>query len=133
MINKKSQLTLKALIVTIISALVVFSFIMAGKSYAKQELYFKAAVARDVALMIDTLYDMPGDVNFIYPIDLTNYGIRISGNEVRVYRGELGPLDVTASSYRFFGVNKKIDVKLDKAKRIKFEKKGENILISRYE
>ena len=59
--KKRGQLANKAFIVIIVSAIVILAFINAGKSYGKQEVYYKLAVARDLAITIDLAYSLPGD------------------------------------------------------------------------
>lgn len=109
----------------IISALIVVSFIMAGRAYGKQEIYFKVAVAKDVAFLIDSLYSTPGDVEFIYPQEMPGFGIKISDNKVTVFKHSA--LDSAAASYSYAGINDKIDTQIECSNKIMFLKKGEVI------
>ena len=60
--GKKSSIVLKAMAVSILSIFVVVTFLQAGKAYGSQDIFFKSALARDLAIMIDALYALPGDV-----------------------------------------------------------------------
>jgi hypothetical protein len=108
------------------------SYIFAGRSYGKQEIYFKAAVAKDIAFLINSMYSAPGDVSFIYPMELTEFGVKIKNNKVIVFKHT--PLDVTAGSYEYAGINddtKKINIEIDNVYKIKFEKKGDIVSVSK--
>lgn len=130
MLNKKSYVS-KGVIVLILSALIGVSFLIAGSAYGKQDIYFKAAVAKDIAFLLDSVYSVPGDVDFIYQADLIGYGIRIKDNFVTVFKHS--NLDPTAGSYPFAGTGndaEKIDIELIKIKKVRIEKKEGAVSVS---
>ncbi len=133
MFCKKSQLVVKGLFVMIISAIVVVSFIIAGRSYGKQEIYFKAAAAKDIAFLLDEMYSTPGDVEFVYPQELAGFGIKIANNKVTVFK--FSPLDTVAASYEYAGIaeeSKKINVELNSLCKLKFEKQRDIISVQNF-
>jgi|SRR3989344_3025571 len=129
--KKRGQLANKAFIVIIVSAIVILAFINAGKSYGKQEVYYKLAVARDLAITIDLAYSLPGDFYYIYPNEISGYDIEFKDNSVRVYSSKLGKLDPTIASHSFAGLSAdKLDTILANAKFLTIEKKGEKLQIA---
>ena len=107
--GKKSSIVLKAMAVSILSIFVVVTFLQAGKAYGSQDIFFKSALARDLAIMIDALYALPGDVYIEYPIDLDpadfrGYGIKITPNKVTIFSSEVGEFDASSASYHFTGM-----------------------------
>ena len=103
--KKRGQLVYKALIVIIASAIVIFAFVKAGTSYGNQEAFYKLAVAKDIALTIDLMYALPGDIEYVYPNDISAYGIEVKDNNVRVYNFKLGKNDPTAAAYTYAGMS----------------------------
>lgn len=123
--KKTGQLVNKALIVIITSAIVVIAFYSAGKTYGNKEAYYKLAVAKDIALTIDYLYSVPGDIEFIYPNDISGYDIEIRDGSVRVYQHNSGRLDATAGIYGYVETSyDKIDAFVSGPKYIKLKKTG---------
>jgi len=126
--KKRGQLPNLALIGVIASAIVIFAFYSAGKTYGNQEAYYKLAVAKDIALTIDYLYSVPGDVKFVYPNDVSGYDVEIIGDSVRVYQHGSGKLDVTAGVYGYAGTSyDKINIFVSGPKYIKLKKVGNTI------
>ena|SRR3989344_9388865 len=126
--KKRGQLVNKALIVIITSAIVILAFYSAGKTYGNKEAYYKLAVAKDIALTIDYLYSVPGDIEFIYPNDISGYDIEIRESSVRVYQHGSGKLDVTAGIYGYVGTSyDKINTFVSGPKYIELEKTGNTI------
>lgn len=101
--TKGGQLVYKALVTLVLSALIVFSFMSAGKAFGSGEPYFKKAVAEDLALLLGQMQMLPGDVTIRYPEDLTDFAIRVEGNEVLVFNAADGPLDPTRRTASFMG------------------------------
>ena len=126
--KKRGQLIYKELIVIIGSALIIVGFIQAGKSYGNQEAFYKLAVAKDLALTIDLMYALPGDIEYTYPNDVSGYEIEIKGNVVKVYTNNQ---DKTFGQYNFAGsANYFINVNIKNQKFIKLEKINDRIKIS---
>lgn len=126
--KKRGQLVNKALIVVITSAIVIIAFYSAGKTYGNKEAYYKLAAAKDIALTIDYLYSVPGDVEFIYPNDISGYDVEIRDGSVRVYQHGSGKLDVTAGIYEYVGTSyDQINTFVSGPKYIKLKKTGNTI------
>ena len=126
--KKKGQLVNKALIVLITSAIVIIAFYSAGKTYGNKEAFYKLAVAKDIALTIDYLYSIPGNIEFIYPNDISGYDIEIRDDSVRVYQHNSGSLDTTAGIYWYVGTSyDKINIFISGPKYVKLEKTGNSI------
>ena len=129
--EKRGQLVYKALLVIIASGIVVTAFLAAGKSYGNQEAFYKLAVAKDLALTIDLMYGLPGNIQYTYPNDVSEYDIEVKDNNIKVYNHNFGRTDPTFASYSFAGIDKDIinsDVKGKKF--IHIEKTGESIKIT---
>src|SRR3989344_3720260 len=97
--EKRGQLVYKALLVIIASGIVVTAFLAAGKSYGSQEAFYKLAVARDLALTIDLIYGLPGNIEYIYPNDISDYDIEVKDSLVKVYSHNLGKTEIYNQKY----------------------------------
>ncbi len=128
--EKRGQLVYKALISVIASAIVVAAFITAGKSYGNQEAYYKAAVARDIALLLDTIISSSGDVEYTYPNDVSKYLIEVKDNVVRVYDYNFGKTDPVQASFRFAGGKQTIDSQISGLNYINIRKMSGKIEIT---
>jgi hypothetical protein len=129
--QKRGQLVNKALIVLIVSAIVVIAFISAGKSFGSGDAYYKLAVAKDIALSVDLISGMPGDIVFTYPNDLSGYDIEVTKNIVFVYSNKFGKLDPVKASYTFSNAGYPIDnTYIKNAKYVIIEKTGNKIKIT---
>ena len=63
---KKSQIVLKYIFVAILMVLIFYSFAEGGKSRGEKIDQFKLGIAKDIALLVNTLYSTNGDVKYIY-------------------------------------------------------------------
>ncbi|MBR9706318.1 hypothetical protein GOV14_04735 [Candidatus Pacearchaeota archaeon] len=106
--KKKGQLMFKALFVVIIAAFIVFFFIQVGKTYGNGEAYSKLAIAKDIALTINTLSSYPGDISVKYPADLKKYTIKTHPNKITVSDSNIGRIDPTRGEYKFVMSNIKV-------------------------
>lgn len=104
--EKRGQLVYKALLVIIASGIVVAAFLAAGKSYGTQEAFYKLAIAKDLALTIDLMYGLPGNIVYTYPNDISDYDIEVKDNLVKIYNHNLGKTDPAFASYHFAGISK---------------------------
>lgn len=102
--EKRGLIIYKALLILVASAMIIAAFYSAGQAYGSQEAFYKLAVAKDLALTIDLMYGLPGDVKFTYPNDVSKYEIDIGGNTIKVYRQDLGKGDRTFGTYSFVGI-----------------------------
>lgn len=101
--KKRSWLAIEALFVIIVCAVILLSFIQAAKSFGSREVYYKTAIARDISLIIDSLYSIPGDAKIEYSNDISKYSILVKNNEVRIYKTTYDLTDVTKGKYIFYG------------------------------
>lgn len=128
--KKRGQLVYKALLVIIASAIVIIAFVAAGKSYGAQEAYYRLAVARDLALTIDLIYSLPGDIQYTYPNDVSDYDIEVKYATVKVFSHKAGRLDTIAPFYSFVGNGKdSIDAEIKGKKLIMIQKTNGKIKI----
>ena len=126
--KRGEELSLLALLVLIASAVVFGVLVYKGYSYGSQHEYYRIAVARDLALTIDSMYSVSGDVDYIYPSDVSGFGIKIKDNLVNVYDTNYNLLP---SSYHFAGfASDKIDAAVEGAKFVRLEKTGNKIKIT---
>lgn len=128
---KRGQLVYEALLVMIASGIIIAAFVSAGKSYGSQEAFYKLAVARDLALTIDLLYGLPGDVIYAYPNDVSDYYIEVNENTIKIYNKKLGKQDPTVAKHSLAGlgtytINKQIKDK----KFVRLEKFDNEIKIT---
>ncbi|MFW9876296.1 MAG: hypothetical protein ACFFG0_24635 [Candidatus Thorarchaeota archaeon] len=132
--KKRGQLIYKALIVIVISAFIALFFPYVGKVYGSGEVYSKLAVAKDLALLIDTLSAYPGDMHIVYPVDLTGYTIKVNSNRVLIYDSAIGEIDPTASVYKFVKAGEKIiEVEIKDPKNLVLNKEDNEIKIQKLE
>ena len=129
---KRGQLVVKLIIVLFFSLVVIIAYPYIGKQFGSGESYKKEIAAKEIALIIDTLYAYPYDAVIYYEKDLTGLAVQISDNDVIIYdsRFSNSNLDPTYRKYSFYptGTNK-IQMKFDNPKRIKFEKSKEKLII----
>ncbi len=112
----------------IMSVFLLIAFTSAGKTFGKGEFYQRMAIARDLAITIETLYAVPGDVQMVYPLDLGGLGIKISKNAVTVFEGS--KFDTTATVYEFADRQPPLDILISKASTLLIEKKGSKVTIT---
>ena len=130
MFNKKGDLVIYVGIVFLISAMVFVVFYSEAKEQGTGEFLFKAAVARDIALLLEGLYAAPGDVEFIYPTELSGYGVKVQDNIVSVFYSGMELLEADVESYGYVGIGEeRISENLDDIFKLKFIKKDAKIRI----
>ena len=129
--EKGGQLVYKALIVIIASGIIVSAFVSAGKSFGTQEAFYKLALAKDLALTIDLMYALPGDIGYIYPNDISAYGIEVKDNNVKIYNYKLGKSDPTTAAYSYAGISvDAINTNINGQKFVKLSKTNSQIQIT---
>ena len=110
--------------VSIIVAVFVFIAIPAvAKAYASGKIALKAASSRDIALLLDAMYSSPFDSKVEYNVDLSDFKVEVSNNEVKVESLSLS-VDPKASKYPFVPINDNPTFIISKPKKIVFEKKA---------
>ena len=129
--EKIGQLGYKGIIVLTISALIIGMFVHAGSSYGSGQAYYGLAISKDIALTIDLMYSLPGDVKYIYPNDVSAYDFMIKDNHVNVYSHSFGKFDTVVGIYRYAGIeNDKLNVEIRGEKYILMEKIKDKIKIT---
>ena len=129
--KKRGQLVYKALVVIVGSALIIAAFVQAGKSYGSQEAFYKLAIAKDLALTIDLLYALPGNVEYVYPNDVSRYDIELRDNKVTIYDTNQGRLDTNQKSYNYVGSEtNSINAYIKNQKSVKFDKINSAIIVT---
>jgi len=101
--KKRGQLVYKLLFVLIMVAITIIAFLSAGKTWGNGDIYYKAAIAKDLAMMINQLHVMPGDAEIIYPQDLSKHTLVIRDNTIKVSTTEFGIDEVTTAKHTFVG------------------------------
>ena len=66
-------------------ALVGFALFSFVDTVGQGTLYHKKYIARDLALITDTIYASPGDIHYIYPVDISEFIINFKQDGVEVY------------------------------------------------
>jgi len=129
---------LVALILAIIGVFVFLIFQGISKAYASGEVALKAAIARDISLLIDTIYAYPYDMQITYNEDLSNFVVEIlqgnvnihSASYVAVSRGQLQGSDLTSARYSFAPLNDNPGFILDKPAKMVFQKQSGKLTIT---
>ena len=125
MYNKKSALVFKGIASLVVSGIILIAFLSAGKSYGKGDLFVKEALARDIAILIDEMYSVPGVVEYVYPLDLSGFGVVVIENKVKVHEAGKKDIDLTAGEYSYAGIKGlELNVELDGLYKIKLMKSG---------
>lgn len=132
----KGSLIVRAIIFIVMSLVILVSLIYIGKSYGSGDVYKKEIAAKEIALILDTLYAYPYDIVVNYNKDLTGLIVEISDNKVIVYSAEFSRrnLDLAFKEYEFVPTTmNKIQAKLESPKRIKFEKSKDSMIVTKDE
>lgn len=98
--QKRGQLlSFKNLIEVLLSFGMIVVFLLAGRALGSGEFHHKASIAQDIALTIEQLHAMPGDVTFYYPQDVSRYTVLANGNTITLSTAALikDPLQVSAT------------------------------------
>tara|TARA_Y100000310_G_C20669553_1_gene809477 strand:+ start:2162 stop:2578 length:417 start_codon:yes stop_codon:yes gene_type:complete len=126
--TKKAAIINKWLILGIFVAIVFAFFVRRGTETGNQEMVVKAAMARDIAVVIESLYAVPGDVEYIYPEDVSKYTIIVKDNKVEVSSSGLEFVRSKTSKYEYVGIGESIiDARVEDSSRIKILKVGSEI------
>ncbi len=121
--EKKGLLVYQAIIALIAASLILIGYVQAGKSFGNQEAFYKLAVAEDIALTIDLIYGLPGDITYVYPNDVSGYDVEIRENTIKIYKTESRNSDRTLQSYVFAGSGREaIEFTIKNQKFVKIDK-----------
>jgi len=70
------------LVLAAIVALALFNF---AKEVVEQTIFEKNYLARDIAILVNTLYAAPGDILYTYGEDIDGFILDFNGNRISVY------------------------------------------------
>ena len=130
---KRGNIAFKFLMILSISAAILVLYPKLAETYVKGEVTRKAVAAREIALIIDTIYAYPYDITIDYDIELSGFTLEISDQVVTAYDSRLGKiLDPSLARYRFFTTdNNNLQFKLESPKKIRFEKIKNKVEVSK--
>ena len=95
--EKRGQLTLKYLIELVVAISLFSLFLYAGKVYGTGEIFQKAVVARDNAILINSFYSRIGNGYILYPADVSKFLLDYKGDKIKVSKFKDDPLAVEYS------------------------------------
>ena len=121
MSKKGQQYITLAIIGFFVAAFLIIAYPKIAEAAASGKLAKKAAVARDIALILDTMYAYPYDMEVGYDVDLKDFGVRVEGSMVYVNLIEFS-LDPTSASYSFVPANDNPRFKAEGTDKIIFKK-----------
>ena len=88
---------LKLMIELVVGVSLFLILIYAGRTYGTGEVFQKAFIARDSALLIETMIASPGNGYIAYPASVSDFSFDISDHRIKLSLGEEDPLE---ASYR---------------------------------
>jgi len=98
--NKKSMV-FWMFIEIIIGVLAAYLLTSVALNYGEQNIFLKTKLARDIAIEVNTLYAVPGNIYLQYPQNLSDYRVEFDENVniVKVYQS----IDPIPPSYNYVG------------------------------
>lgn len=115
----------------IISILVSFILVQAAIDYAKGDAVTKSYLAADMALLVDTLNSLPGNLMVLYPTLDFDYVFKFRDNQARVLQREPDDFDKTGGIYPFIPTAQQhLDYRFEKPGTLMFHKLGQEIIIT---
>ena len=114
----------------ILAAIVIIALFQFVNDVAEQTIFAKNYFARDMALLVNALYAAPGEVDYTYNEDTSNFIFDFNSNRLTVY--EEGDSEDNRNILYFYAENKNIPIQdttliLEEGKRIRFSKCGTNL------
>lgn len=88
----------------ILVAVIVFALLSFVNDVAKQTIFEKNYLARDLALLINTIYASPGEITYSYKENTNDFTFNFHDNKVEVYKDEESEQKI----FYLFAQNKKI-------------------------
>jgi len=108
------------------AAIVAFLLISSAVKWSDSETPYKAYLARDMALVIDTLFSSPGNIIINYTQNVSKYNIDFNENSTTVYK----KTQIDGMSYKFVGYKGfEMDLTLKNPAKIQFAKINDEISI----
>ena len=127
-----STLVLIAIVTLLIALFVLVVYPMIAKAYASGKMALKVSAVRDIALILDTMYAYPYDMEIEYNFDLSDFTIKITGTKVEIRDASFGFIgnDPTTAVYSFSPINDNVDIELTRPQKIVFKKENGHITAS---
>lgn len=120
-----SMLLASEVVAAAIILLLLFNHAM---RWSSSERPYQAYLAKDMALVIDSLYSSPGgNILVDYTQNASNFTVSINEEKVLLYKKDIGTDDISRKFIRI--ENNKIDATLKEPDKIQFAKIGNEILI----
>lgn len=129
MSKRGAMLVLITMITLIVAIVVALMFPFATKSITSGEAILKTIASKDIALIIDTIYAYPYDMEVEYDVDLSGFVVVISQNSVMIDNQEPGSF-VRVNDENFpirSGIN---TMTLDNPEKIFFRKEDGKLTIT---
>src|SRR3989338_2635466 len=82
--KRKGQVVLKPIVELLLGIAVVASLFFIGKGYASHDFAIKSFLAQETALVVDALYDVPGNMYLSYPFDFSRYVLQLDNGNIVV-------------------------------------------------
>lgn len=128
--KKRGQATLWFFIELVAAILVVYLAIDVARALSEGTIFEKRNIARDLAMQINTLSDLPGD-GYIVNNDLHGYSVHIINNRVEVYQDASETLKGIHSFVPITNSNLDVVFDVENTERIVIAKIGNDIRISK--
>jgi len=98
--KKRGQtLTLQVVIEMLVAAIVIAAFLTVGGVYGSQEIYYQARAARDAALVVDVLYDLPDNAWMTLPYNVSGFSFQFFESYLKIFGKE--KQEATAVPYSY--------------------------------
>lgn len=130
--KRGSMLVFITIITLLIALFVLIVYPMIAKSYASGKMALKVSAARDIALILDTMYAYPYDTEIEYNFDLRDFTVKITGTKVEIRDASFGFIgdDPTTAIYSFVPANDNVNIELTRPQKIVFKKENGHITAS---
>lgn len=124
--KRGSMLVFIAMISVVISVFIFLIMPQIAKAYVSGKLALKVAAARDIALVLDTMYSYPYDMVLEYDVDLSDFIVEVSQKTVKIKMASQ-TVDPIEAKYGFVPINDDPAFTLLKPKKIIFKKENGKI------
>lgn len=130
--KRGSMLVFISIIIIIVALFSILIYTHIAKNYGTGKIALKTAAARDIALILDTIYSYPYDIQIDYDYDLSDFIVEIYDNKVEIYDAEYSTpeADFTSAEYSFVPVDDNPNFVLDEPTEIVFEKKNGILIVT---
>jgi uncharacterized protein YpmS len=120
--RKKGAIILITLVIVLVGLFVVFVIPSVAKEYASGKIALKNAAARDIALILDTLYAYSLDIELKYNYDLSGFSVEIEDSKVKISSINKRFSDPAPGEYYFEGSDKELQFEKENPQLLTFNK-----------